>query len=234
MATVRFLAALLVLWTGLAWAQPAYQAACSNRCTTCNMVSTSCTAVGVDRLAVVGEAHYPASANVTAITYGGVSIVGGLVDTQSALVEQNLYRVIAPAASAQTLQANVDAFAQMRVGAVLISGAHQTVPLGTAVKATGTGAAASATVSTAADELVVALAEAAAADVTLSAGANETERVSLSIAGEGETAMYTQPGASGGAMTPAMSASDIWLIIAVPVKSATAAAATGSARRRLW
>jgi hypothetical protein len=226
MASVKLLVSCLslVLWSALIWAQPAYEGACSNRCSTCSTISTSCTAVGSNRLAVVGESHYIETTDVTALTYGGTDITGCVVANHAItdLIEERMYRVINPAASAQTLQVTVGNLSQLRVGALLISGAHQTTPLGTPVTATGSGTTLSATVTTAADELVVALANGGSGDVTLAPGTNETERWSLFVAGENETAMYTQAGANGGVMSPSQSASEGWLIIAVPVKPAAA------------
>lgn len=178
------------------------------------------TCSGADRLLRVTVSHYDSSDPVTGITYNGVALTavpGGATTNGQYWI--TAYYLIAPDVGTYnivvTVSGNVFDFG---AGAISYNDVHQTVPLGTAVTATGTGTTPTVTVSSAADELVddgLVIIHGG----TLSVGAGQTQRWNaIATSGFIKYAGSTEVGAASTTMSWSNSSSQTWAIVAVPIK----------------
>lgn len=180
------------------------------------------TCSGSDRLLRVTTSHFDSIDVVTGVTYNGVALTavpGG--STNNGQYYVTAWYVLAPDTGTHnivvTMSGNVFDFG---AGAISYTGVHQTVPLGTAVTATGTSTTPSVTVSSAADELVDDGLVIIHGD-TLSVGAGQTQRWNA-VAGSGfiKYAGSTEGGAASTTMSWSNTSSQTWAIVAVPIKPA--------------
>lgn len=188
--------------------------------------SFSHTTSGADRLLLVLTMVVDTIDTVSSVTYNSV----GLTAIPSFATANGLYRVaghylVAPATGANTVSVSVTGGVN-DFGAMAISftGAHQTVPLGTAANATGSSTTPSVNVSSAADEIVVDMLNIVHSGA-LTVGAGQTQRVSdIGPNGFAKYAGSTEPGSATTTMSWSHpSSSQTWAIGAVPVKPAAAA-----------
>jgi hypothetical protein len=224
----------LLLPTG-AFAVPVYDnAASTSGDTIVELTITGFTTAGSDRLltscvrnneSAVTAHHYNASENMTSVlsaTLSGIDIV-------------TFYRLINPTVGAHDLVATFSTPVSGTLGAISFTGAHQTTPLGTAVKVEGVMQSSGATVSvsSAADELVVDCF--AAGSVTPTEGAAQTERWDEVVVDFGVANGSTEAGAGSVVMNWSWSPDDFTQVglIGVSVKPA-AAPVSGSRRKAIF
>lgn len=177
------------------------------------------TCSGADRLLRVTVSHFDSNDAVTDITYNGVALTavpsGATTNGQYWITA---YYLIAPDTGTHdivvTVSGNVFDFG---AGAISYNDVHQTVPLGTAVTATGTSTTPTVDVSSAADELVddgLVIIHSG----TLSVGAGQTQRWNAIAGGFIKYAGSTEGGAASTTMSWSNSSSQAWAIVAVPIK----------------
>jgi hypothetical protein len=104
--------ALVLLWSHPAWAVPVFDAANATTITEVDTVSTSITVAGTNRL-MIGCATFNADRSISSFTYNSVGLTSVLSDFVATRQETAMYR--------------------LTVGGMSFTGAHQTVPLDTAV-----------------------------------------------------------------------------------------------------
>ena len=181
-----------------------------------------------DRLLRVTVSHFDSSDAVTDITYNGVALTavpGGATTNGQCWI--TAYYLIAPDTGTHDIVVTVagNVF-DLGAGAISYNDVHQTVPLGTAVTATGTGTTPTVDVSSAADELVddgLVIIH----DGTLSVGAGQTQRWNaIATFGFIKYAGSTEVGAASTTMSWSNSSSQTWAIVAVPIKPTAGAPAT--------
>jgi MSHA biogenesis protein MshQ len=194
---------------------------------------------GTDRLLVVGVSFdNDGLETVTGITYGGVALTkaGSVANVDDARVE--IWYRVAPAVGTAnvvvTLSATLLSSRGIVVGALPLTGVHQTTPVGTFQSTTGGLDSASLNVtSSVAGDLVVAV---YASEQNSNAGA--------CVQGSGQTEHWDARGGSGsttalgcgmtetggGTVTISLTTTDtdVWALGAVPVKPASTALPTGS------
>jgi hypothetical protein len=167
------------------------------------------------------------SETVTGVTYDGVALT--LIDSDvGGQRYASLWYLVGPATGANDIVVSVSQTVQsVDSGSISLTGVDQSVPLGTANTANGSGTAPSVTVSAATDDLVVdALCIENAG--TLSVGASQTQRYNaVGADGWNKRAGSTEPGAASVTMSWSDTVGGQWAIVAVPVKPK--AAAGGSA-----
>ena len=178
------------------------------------------TCSGTDRLLRVTVSHFDSSDAVTGVTYNGVALTavpsGATTNGQCWITA---YYLIAPDTGTHdivvTVAGNVFDFG---AGAISYNDVHQTVPLGTAVTATGTGTTPTVDVSSATDELVddgLVIIHSG----TLSVGAGQTQRWNaIATFGFIKYAGSTEVGAASTTMSWSNSSSQTWAMVAIPVK----------------
>jgi hypothetical protein len=202
----------------------AFNAASSNGNGGVTSISTTHTAAGSDRFALIGVIA-EGSVTVSSVTYGGVActLVHAHSNGDSGV---RLYRIIAPATTAgATVQANFSgASSRCAIAVVSFTGVDQTTPLGTAADAETATGTATVNVSSAATELVCDLLW--VADVSATVGAGQTARVNVGdIAEMGRTlGMSTEVGGATTTMswTHPNTSADAF-IIAVGIREAAGA-----------
>mgnify|MGYP001558318841 CR=1 FL=1 len=138
-------------------------------------LSWSHTAAGSDRLGIIDACLKPDTVTVSSAAWGtgnAATIVSSIVFSD----DTEMWRRIAPPASAQTVSVTLSAQADEIIAASRnYTGAHQTTPLGTAATNSGTSTAPTVTVTSASGELVIET-NGFDNDTTGTAGAGQTER----------------------------------------------------------
>jgi hypothetical protein len=125
--------ALVLLWSHPAWAVPVFDAANATTITEVDTVSTSITVAGTNRL-MIGCATFNADRSISSFTYNSVGLTSVLSDFVATRQETAMYRLIAPDTGTHNLTVLLDqAAGDLTVGGMSFTGAHQTVPLDTAV-----------------------------------------------------------------------------------------------------
>lgn len=179
------------------------------------------TCSGSNRLLIVWVSYFDSADTPTGATYNGVAMTA----IPSSTAANGNYKIagfylIAPATGTNNVVVSFSGdMSDMGAGAVSLTDAHQTVPLGTAVTATGTNTTPSVTVSTSAGEIVVD-GLVIVHGGTLTVDGSQTQRWN-SIASNGfekyAGSTETASGAST-AMSWGNSSSQAWAQGAVPVK----------------
>jgi hypothetical protein len=145
----------LLWWSTPILAQPVFDVACSGFGNAVNTITTgTCSASGSNRLAhLCGAWGNVTTEQDTDASYGGVSATF-VTRVQTGSLGVAVYRLIAPSTGSQTATMNFDGFVRGTFGAMTFTNAHQTIPLGTAVTASGSSTTATVNVTSAANELV--------------------------------------------------------------------------------
>jgi hypothetical protein len=194
--------------------------------------TASHTCSGADRLLLACIAHrMNGSEFISAITYNSVSMTA----VPSSVLNNGIYRVsmyylIAPDTGSNTFSITYSGGTYLGIGIGLISfaGAHQTVPLGTAVTASGTSSATSVTVSSSSEEIVVDVLN-MVHNGTLSVGTGQTARWNdIDPGGFFKYAGSTEQGGASTTMSWSNTTSQAWVQAAVPVKPTAVVSAGNS------
>lgn len=177
------------------------------------------TCSGSDRLLRVTTSHFDSSDIVTGVTYNGVALTAvPSGSTNNGQYYITAYYLVAPDTGTHDIVVTTTGSVfDFGAGAVSYTDVHQTIPLGTAVTATGTSTTPSVTVSSAADELVddgLVIIHSG----TLSVGAGQTQRWNAIAGGFIKYAGSTEGGAASTTMSWSNSSSQAWAIVAVPIK----------------
>lgn len=155
---------------------------------------------------------------VSGVTYAGAAMtsIGGItVGGFNMRTEQ--WRLIAPATGANNVVVTMNGTtAEIKSGAVSMTGVHQTTMVGTQATASGSSTTPSVAVTSATDELVM---DGIGADTPVSAtvGAGQTERWKI-VAGVGG-AGSSEAGAASVTMSWTLGVSTAWVIAGVSVKA---------------
>lgn len=178
------------------------------------------TCAGTDRLLRVNVMHYDSSDDVSGVTYNGVALTpvpsGDATNGQYWL---SAFYLIAPDTGTHDIIVTVTGSVfDIGITAVSYINVHQSVPLGTAVTATGTSTAPSVTVSSASDELVDdGLIIVSSGSLTV--GAGQTQHVNTPTSNAFiKYATSTEGGAASTVMSWTNGTSQAWAIMAVPIK----------------
>ena len=199
------------------------------------------TCTGADLILVVGVDTFTYLAPISGITYNGVALTK--IDAQQDAVgycRSELWYLVAPATGTHdivvTLGGSWGYTAYMIGTATSFTGADQSAPLGTAVKATGTTTPVTVAAASAAGEYVVDSACAyKATAITLTVGAGQTEIANVTPAAGYVGAASYEGGAASVTMSWALSATALgWATVAVPIKPATAPGATETTVSEVW
>lgn len=212
----------------------AFDAASSGNAALTTSISWSHTASGSNRIVIVGI-NFNAAVTSISVTYGGNAMT--LIRTDSNVT---LWQLIAPPTGSQTVAASWTTSVFAEGGAVSLTGAAQTSPVGT----TGTTTAASTTsvslaISTAtANSFVVSFAgtdNALYASVSAT-GTNQTLRVSSKGSGQIWEMISTQTTTSAGSYTAGFSGatfSTTWTMQSAEIKESTGGGTTTSSQRMM-
>lgn len=178
------------------------------------------TCAGTNRLLRVNVMHYDSSDDVSGVTYNGVAMTAvPSGDATNGQYWLSTFYLIAPDTGTHdvivTVTGNVF---DIGITAVSYTDVHQSVPLGTAVTATGTSTAPSVTVSSASDELVDdGLIIVNSGSLTVDTG--QTQRVNTTTSNAFiKYATSTESGAASTVMSWTNGTSQAWVIMAVPIK----------------
>lgn len=193
-----------------------------------NTVSWSHTSTGSDRLLLVGVAvgQMASGSITTSATYNSVAMTSVQKrysnDQTDGYLE--LFRLIAPATGANTVQVTASAsVSKWTGGSVSFTGADQTTPLGTPASAVGSSAAPSVAVTGTTAGNMVADLVCSGNSITSSNQTVQWSRNNDGLSGAGNGAMSTA--AAGGSVTMSyIVTTDWWAIAAVEVLAVAAAA----------
>lgn len=175
---------------------------------------------GSNRLLLVGM-HSFGGRTHSSVTYGGVALtkLQEVLNNTGATRKVSLWYLVAPAAGSASVAASLDSSDGFAVSVLSLSGVHQSSPFGTVATATGSSTTLSVAASSAAGEMVV-----DAAVGRASGGLTKDASQTLAYAGIGGSnnagGMSYEAGAASVTMSWTMGASDIWAILAAPVKPA--------------
>ncbi|MDP2632263.1 MAG: hypothetical protein Q8P25_00880 [Candidatus Curtissbacteria bacterium] len=195
----------------------AFDAVANSTCTACSSLTYSHTTSGSNRLLLVFVGFDDFPANITDVTYGGVSLT--FVDGQTVGGRRiELWRLIAPATGANDVVASFSANTAILAGSMSYAGVNQTTPLGTAAKASGVSTSASVDVSSGTGEIVAdGVLGVFAQPQSFTVGGGQTERWNQEQ-GDMDQAGSTEPGATTVTMSWTASCSCDWTIVGVSVK----------------
>ena len=193
-------------------------------------LSFSHTCSGDERVLYVAAAMQNINTDVSALTYGGVSLTiverrEGGIGTFDGAVE--IWRLIAPATGANTVSVTFDAVDGIKAMAISWTGADQTTPNGSFTSNVGNSTTPSVDISSATDEIVfdyTTLTEESGTGPTFTVGAGQTERVNHSENAYARSGGSTEAGATTVTMSWTSSTSDNWVAAGLSVKPAAAAA----------
>ena len=207
----------------------------SSSATLVSTLTWSHTCTGADLILVVGvetlrySATYPLQA-VTGITYNGVALTK--IDSQEAGVycRAELWYLMAPTTGAHNIIVTLAGVTGNIIGgATSWTGADQSMPLGTAAKATGTTSPITVNVVSATGEIVVDSASASnSSAITLTVGAGQTQEWNLTPADYRVGAGSYEDGAALVTMSWTLSTTALgWATVAVPIKPGTGGGGAG-------
>jgi len=194
---------------------------------------------GSDRLLVVGVSFdNDNSETVTGITYNGLALTkAGSVNNSDDARAEIWYRVAPSVTTANvvvSLSGTLSSNRGIVVGALNLTGVHQTTPVGTFQSTTGGGNSASLSVtSSVAGDLVVAVyaAEQDSDSGACAQGAGQTEHWDARGGSGSTTALGCGMTENGGAtvdISVTTTTTDVWALGAVPIKPASTTPPTGS------
>lgn len=182
----------------------------------------SVTASNSNRLIVVCIGFYSAARAVSSMTRSTDTITQYAAQTSGAdFMTAEIWRGIAPASGANDLVITMSNATSWAGGtAYCFSGAHQTVPLGTAATGTALDSTATSTASSAVGEIVV---DAVALDLqvgarTATAGAGQTEQQNVGLSSIIRALSSNEAGAASTVMSWALSGNTSWSSVSVGVK----------------
>ena len=211
----------------------AVDAASSSEATSATSLTWSHTVSGTNRLLVVGVQFYKnVNSFISGITYNSVAltpVTGAAINTSNYYVD--LWYLIAPSTGSNNIVVSYGGGAPFETGcgAVSFTDAHQTVPYGAAVTATGNSSSPSVTVSSGTGEFVMDTMS-IIHNGTLSVGAGQTARWNdIGASGFTKYAGSTEPGDASIVMNWSNTTAQEWAITAVNIRpTAAVSSSTGS------